>query len=358
MSRLWDDGDVPRAGLRGRGGSRLAEETDDNAVRPQKLAAPRVAWRNRRPVNPYVDLDDDQPYSLASPAPAAAGSSIESRRPCPTCGEMILSSAAKCRFCGEVFDAVLKKGGRGGGGKKTKKASSRTQASDGRDLVIGFVCFAIGAGLTLASYASAASGKGGGRYFVFYGLIVGGIAGMARGVSGLARSVANPVAAKAIAVSPIGQRMFVSMSTVVSCTCGTESSCPRAVRIRRFAALGARPSWPPSANAELSRPALADPLSQGATCPICQTTIEPAEATIVCPACDQVHHRECWTEVGGCATYGCENAPQADKTAPVETPDPPGEKPRNARPAARPSSRSRCDAATAAPNSTPSIPSV
>ncbi len=33
-----------------------------------------------------------------------------------------------------------------------------------------------------------------------------------------------------------------------------------------------------------------------------------------------MHHRECWTDVGGCATYGCENAPQADKTAPVETP--------------------------------------
>ena len=33
-----------------------------------------------------------------------------------------------------------------------------------------------------------------------------------------------------------------------------------------------------------------------------------------------MHHHECWTDVGGCATYGCENAPQADKIAPAERP--------------------------------------
>jgi DNA-directed RNA polymerase subunit M/transcription elongation factor TFIIS len=137
------------------------------------------------PVNPYADLDDDKPYALASPPPQVQ-SEIESRRPCPICGEMILSSAAKCRFCGEVFDPVLKKGG--GSGKKPRKKSSRTEAADGRDLVIGFLCFAVGAGLTLASYANAASSKGGSRYFVFYGLIAGGIAGMVRGMKGLAGS--------------------------------------------------------------------------------------------------------------------------------------------------------------------------
>ncbi len=48
--------------------------------------------------------------------------------------------------------------------------------------------------------------------------------------------------------------------------------------------------------------------------------IGPSEDGLVCPACDQVHHRECWDDVGGCATYGCENAPRGDKAAPVETP--------------------------------------
>jgi Prokaryotic RING finger family 1 len=110
------------------------------------------------------------------------------------------------------------------------------------------------------------------------------------------------------------------MSTVVSCSCGARIKLPEGRSSQAFRC--------PRCKAELSAPgesqivtsALADPLGQGATCPICQTSVAPGEATIVCPACDQVHHRECWSDVGGCATYGCENAPQADKSAPVETP--------------------------------------
>jgi hypothetical protein len=110
------------------------------------------------------------------------------------------------------------------------------------------------------------------------------------------------------------------MSTVVSCTCGAKIKLPEVRSSQAYRC--------PRCKAELGAPgesrivtsALAGPLTHGATCPICQTTIEPNEATLVCPACDQVHHRDCWTEVGGCATYGCENAPQVDKTVPVETP--------------------------------------
>jgi hypothetical protein len=58
----------------------------------------------------------------------------------------------------------------------------------------------------------------------------------------------------------------------------------------------------------------------GATCPVCQSTIGQDEAIITCPVCHQVHHGECWTEVGGCATYGCSQAPEAEKIAPVATP--------------------------------------
>src|SRR6185312_12453299 len=84
----------------------------------------------------------------------------------------------------------------------------------------------------------------------------------------------------------------------------------------------------PRCKAELAVPvagaittsALADPRTQGATCPICQTAVGETEAVIVCQSCDQVHHRECWVDVGGCATYGCENAPKAEKAAPAETP--------------------------------------
>lgn len=141
---------------------------------------------------PLVELDDDdgRPYALVNPPQtAAAESSLESRRPCPSCGGGILTGAAICRFCGAVFDPVLEK-------RKIKKprksfsknSYSQTSAADGRDLVIGFICFAIGTGLTVASYANAASGGGGSRYFVFYGLIIGGLGGMFRGMVGLARS--------------------------------------------------------------------------------------------------------------------------------------------------------------------------
>jgi len=53
--------------------------------------------------------------------------------------------------------------------------------------------------------------------------------------------------------------------------------------------------------------------ADGASCPICQTSIAAAEAVLKCPECAQVHHRECWVEVGGCGTYGCKHAPASSK---------------------------------------------
>jgi Prokaryotic RING finger family 1 len=110
------------------------------------------------------------------------------------------------------------------------------------------------------------------------------------------------------------------MPAVVSCECGARVRLPET-----------RPGLAircPRCKAELSTPgdgpiltsALSGQPGQGATCPICQTAVGPDEAVMVCPLCEQVHHRECWTDVGGCATYGCENAPQADKAAPAERP--------------------------------------
>jgi hypothetical protein len=40
---------------------------------------------------------------------ASEGDEWEDRRPCPMCGEMILTRAVKCRFCGEVFDPVIRR---------------------------------------------------------------------------------------------------------------------------------------------------------------------------------------------------------------------------------------------------------
>jgi hypothetical protein len=44
------------------------------------------------------------------------------------------------------------------------------------------------------------------------------------------------------------------------------------------------------------------------------------EALLSCPECDQVHHKECWDEVGGCSTYGCGQAPALEKAPPAERP--------------------------------------
>ena len=74
--------------------------------------------------SPFDDLDDGTPYAVSGPAPAAADDpSGEARRPCPMCGEMIVASAAKCRYCGEVFDATLKKARK----KKKKKYSAEDE---------------------------------------------------------------------------------------------------------------------------------------------------------------------------------------------------------------------------------------
>lgn len=71
----------------------------------------------------------------------------------------------------------------------------------------------------------------------------------------------------------------------------------------------APPSPPPLPAAPLPPGCESTAGETGATCPTCQSPIHAGEICITCPDCQQVHHRECWQEVGGCATYGCKRAP-------------------------------------------------
>jgi hypothetical protein len=57
-----------------------------------------------------------------------------------------------------------------------------------------------------------------------------------------------------------------------------------------------------------------DAVDAGLTCPICLTAMQAGEMVRRCPGCDQVHHDECWLEVGGCGTFGCQHAPTVDKS--------------------------------------------
>jgi predicted RNA-binding Zn-ribbon protein involved in translation (DUF1610 family) len=85
-------------------------------------------------------FDDDKSYAMASPPPVRE-STTESRRPCPMCGEMILTSAVKCRFCDEVFDPALKKAR---SKKKSKHFSRDDEVLSGGEVAAALLCSSIG----------------------------------------------------------------------------------------------------------------------------------------------------------------------------------------------------------------------
>jgi hypothetical protein len=50
----------------------------------------------------------------------------------------------------------------------------------------------------------------------------------------------------------------------------------------------------------------------GRDCPYCHQALGSVlqEAAMRCPACEVVHHAECWSEHGGCAVHRCERSPR------------------------------------------------
>jgi hypothetical protein len=49
------------------------------------------------------------------------------RRPCPMCGELIVATAAKCRFCGAFFDEQLRRESRRAGGRNDLRTIAARQ---------------------------------------------------------------------------------------------------------------------------------------------------------------------------------------------------------------------------------------
>lgn len=84
-----------------------------------------------------LPLDDLIPLAPALDAldsgPALSRPEEPDRKPCPKCGEMIVATAAKCRFCGEIFDAKLKK-------KKKKTYASDDENLTGGDWALCILC--------------------------------------------------------------------------------------------------------------------------------------------------------------------------------------------------------------------------
>jgi hypothetical protein len=53
----------------------------------------------------------------------------------------------------------------------------------------------------------------------------------------------------------------------------------------------------------------------GATCPHCRLALTAGAAAHRCDLCRAVYHEGCWRDGGGCAIYGCANAPAAPPAA-------------------------------------------
>jgi hypothetical protein len=76
---------------------------------------------------------DDDDFDVEPPAdlPAAIGD----RKPCPMCGEMIQKDAVKCRYCGEIFDPVLR-----ASEQKKARASDPDSTMTALDWVLAIIC--------------------------------------------------------------------------------------------------------------------------------------------------------------------------------------------------------------------------
>ncbi len=106
-----------------------------------------------------------------------------------------------------------------------------------------------------------------------------------------------------------GRRM-----TVRSELAGTKGRCPSCGALLEVptldaAALQRTTGRPAKVGAGRSAPRTA----AGSTCSICQTVIDGDEEAVGCQQCELPYHVECWDEYGGCAAYGCENAPKVEK---------------------------------------------
>lgn len=103
------------------------------------------------------------------------------------------------------------------------------------------------------------------------------------------------------------------MSVIVKCSCNarvrvSEDRLGKLLRCPRC-----QTEFVASADAQVVTLSKADETA-GGVCPICQTEVEAGALALACPSCKQVHHRECWAEIGGCSTYGCAQAPALDKS--------------------------------------------
>lgn len=104
-------------------------------------------------LNEVLDAEEDYGGSPSADDDLSLPSSGD-QKPCPVCGEMIASSAKKCRFCGEYLDETLKK-------KKKKLSSSGDEDMTTVDWILCVLCPGIGCivGIVRAIQGNSTGGK-------------------------------------------------------------------------------------------------------------------------------------------------------------------------------------------------------
>lgn len=103
------------------------------------------------------------------------------------------------------------------------------------------------------------------------------------------------------------------MSAVIDCKCGAKVQLPEQAAGRAFRCPQCKNGIALSVDGRALAARTWELRDGQASCPICQSPLAAQEAVVDCPECQQVHHLECWAEIGGCGTYGCKQAPTVEK---------------------------------------------
>ncbi len=106
--------------------------------------------------------------------------------------------------------------------------------------------------------------------------------------------------------------------TIITCVCGAKVRLPATATGRSFRCPKCKAEFATTADSQVIASYKIPADHAQCLCPICQSAIQPQEEAIDCPGCGQVHHRECWVEVGGCSTYGCPQVPVLEKESPEQ----------------------------------------
>ena len=106
----------------------------------------------------------------------------------------------------------------------------------------------------------------------------------------------------------------MSEPKIISCDCGAKVRTPSGSNSRTFRCPKCKAGIALTIDARVLTSTQLKPGDPGSICSICQSPVGSDDFVVTCPECQQILHRECWSEVGGCSTYGCAQAPAADKS--------------------------------------------